>query len=260
MYQNDCGIGYKCQVCCVLAASLFTAKAGNLGSTYGAPSNSGSDVSSQYGVPSFGDGGGAITAAYNIPSSSYGAPSGGFGEQGNGGGYASNGGGYASNGGYGSGQGGHDHSEPAKPYEFGYIVKDPHTGSDFKQQETSDGNTVKGQYKVLLPDGRTQIVTYTADWQTGFHADVKYEGEAIYPSTYGNGQGGYGGDSGLGGGSTYGAPSGGYSGGDYSGGDYSNGVGVATGASYNNIGYAASGNGGHGDLSGGQQQYGVPGY
>lgn len=145
-------------------------------------------------------------------------------------------------------------------------MKDPHTGSDFKQQETSDGNTVKGQYKVLLPDGRTQIVTYTADWQTGFHADVKYEGEAIYPSTYGSGQGGYGAGSGIGGGSTYGVPSegysgGGYSGGGYSGGDFSNGGGVATGASYNNIGYAANGNGGHGgDYSGGQQQYGVPGY
>lgn len=147
-----------------------------------------------------------------------------------------------------------------KPYEFGYSVKDPHTGSDFKQQESSDGNTVKGQYKVLLPDGRTQIVTYTADWQSGFHADVKYEGEAIYPSNYGSGgHGGYGGGSGFGSGS-YGVPSaGGYSGGGYSGGgDFNGGGGVATGSSYNNIGHGG-GNGGYGDISG-SQQYGVPGY
>lgn len=74
-----------------------------------------------------------------------------------------------------------------RPYNFGYSVRDFHTGADFKQQETSDGNTVKGQYRVQLPDGRTQIVTYTADWQTGFHADVQYEGEASYPAVYGVG-------------------------------------------------------------------------
>ncbi|KAG8317306.1 hypothetical protein J6590_029877 [Homalodisca vitripennis] len=74
-----------------------------------------------------------------------------------------------------------------KPYNFGYSVNDRYSGADFKQQETSDGNSVKGQYRVQLPDGRTQIVTYTADWQTGFHADVRYEGEASYPAVYGIG-------------------------------------------------------------------------
>lgn len=106
------------QVCCVLAASLVTAKAGQLGSTYGVPSNGGSDLSSQYGVPSFGDGGGSITAAYSIPSSSYGSPSGG-GYSGNGGGYAGNGGGYASNGGYsGGGYSDHSHSEPVNIFNL----------------------------------------------------------------------------------------------------------------------------------------------
>jgi hypothetical protein len=43
-----------------------------------------------------------------------------------------------------------------------------------------------------LPDGRTQIVTYTADWRTGFHADVRYEGVAQFPDQYNTGvQGGY---------------------------------------------------------------------
>ncbi|CAB3254683.1 unnamed protein product [Arctia plantaginis] len=87
---------------------------------------------------------------------------------------------------------GHDNEVP-KSYEFGYSVKDAQSGNDYDRKESSDGNVVRGEYRVQLPDGRTQIVTYHADWQTGFHADVRYEGQAKYPEpTYNNRrQGGY---------------------------------------------------------------------
>ncbi|XP_043497424.1 probable serine/threonine-protein kinase clkA [Polistes fuscatus] len=78
-----------------------------------------------------------------------------------------------------------------KSYDFGYAVKDVATGNDFGRRETSDGETVQGEYRVQLPDGRTQIVTYTADWRTGFHADVRYEGTATYPDTYNTQKNGY---------------------------------------------------------------------
>ncbi|KAG6458979.1 hypothetical protein O3G_MSEX011144 [Manduca sexta] len=83
--------------------------------------------------------------------------------------------------------------EKPKSYEFGYSVKDAHSGNDYDRKEVSDGNEVRGEYRVQLPDGRTQIVTYHADWQTGFHADVRYEGEARYPEVVHNNhqQGGY---------------------------------------------------------------------
>ncbi|XP_063980607.1 probable serine/threonine-protein kinase clkA [Diachasmimorpha longicaudata] len=77
-------------------------------------------------------------------------------------------------------------SQP-KSYDFGYAVKDSATGNDFGRRESSDGETVRGEYRVQLPDGRVQIVTYTADWRTGFHADVRYEGEATYPDQYNTG-------------------------------------------------------------------------
>ncbi|KAF9796278.1 hypothetical protein SFRURICE_005197, partial [Spodoptera frugiperda] len=79
--------------------------------------------------------------------------------------------------------------ETPKSYEFGYSVKDAQSGNDYDRKESSDGNVVRGEYRVHLPDGRTQIVTYHADWQTGFHADVRYEGQAKYPEpTYNNKQ------------------------------------------------------------------------
>ncbi|XP_029044181.1 homeobox protein 2-like [Osmia bicornis bicornis] len=87
--------------------------------------------------------------------------------------------------------GDNDYVDQPMSYEFGYAVKDQATGNDFGRRETSDGETVRGEYRVQLPDGRMQIVTYTADWRTGFHADVRYEGTATYPDQYNTQNNGY---------------------------------------------------------------------
>ena len=64
------------------------------------------------------------------------------------------------------------------PFDFAYEVKDHYTGNDYGHKSNSDGKVVTGEYRVLLPDGRTQIVTYTADHYNGYQAEVTYEGEA----------------------------------------------------------------------------------
>ncbi|XP_076060302.1 cuticle protein 7-like [Oratosquilla oratoria] len=69
---------------------------------------------------------------------------------------------------------------PAK-YDFNYAVKDDDSGNDFGHQESRDGDRTEGSYYVQLPDGRLQKVTYYVDGDSGFVANVEYEGEAHYP-------------------------------------------------------------------------------
>uniref|UniRef100_A0A0P4ZUM5 Cuticle protein n=2 Tax=Daphnia magna TaxID=35525 RepID=A0A0P4ZUM5_9CRUS len=74
---------------------------------------------------------------------------------------------------------------PPMPYKFEWAVKDDYTYNDYAHEETSDDKgQVTGSYRTLLPDGRTQVVNYKADDYTGYIADVKYEGEAKYPTEY----------------------------------------------------------------------------
>ena len=70
---------------------------------------------------------------------------------------------------------------PPRPFAYAYGVSDEYAGTNFDKKETQDEyGVVTGEYRVALPDGRTQIVTYHADHENGFTADVKYEGAAHY--------------------------------------------------------------------------------
>ncbi|CAL4248568.1 unnamed protein product, partial [Meganyctiphanes norvegica] len=72
-------------------------------------------------------------------------------------------------------------SEEAAKYDFDWSVKDQYSGNDFGQQEQRDGDYTGGSYYVQLPDGRLQTVTYTVQDDSGYVADVSYQGEAQYP-------------------------------------------------------------------------------
>merc|ERR1739842_2025 len=79
---------------------------------------------------------------------------------------------------------------PPQPFAYQYGVKDDYSGASFDKSESQNAEgVVAGEYRVALPDGRTQIVTYKADHYGGFVADVKYEGTAVYPPAP---KGGYG--------------------------------------------------------------------
>ncbi|XP_068248806.1 cuticle protein 7-like [Palaemon carinicauda] len=82
---------------------------------------------------------------------------------------------------YSAPQPSYEKKEEGMPFDFEYAVRDDYKGLDFDHDSNSDGKVVNGQYRVLLPDGRTQIVTYTADHHNGYQAEVTYEGEAQYP-------------------------------------------------------------------------------
>lgn len=63
-----------------------------------------------------------------------------------------------------------------KNYAFSYSVKDHQSGDDFSHSQAHNGKATRGQYRVKLPDGRTQVVSYTADHK-GYRADVQYEND-----------------------------------------------------------------------------------
>ena len=69
---------------------------------------------------------------------------------------------------------------PAK-YDFNWAVNDAASANNYAHQEARDGDNTQGYYFVQLPDGRLQKVTYTVQGDSGFVAEVTYEGEAQYP-------------------------------------------------------------------------------
>ncbi|TRY71525.1 hypothetical protein TCAL_11945 [Tigriopus californicus] len=73
------------------------------------------------------------------------------------------------------------------PYAYQYGVVDEHTGTSFDKTEQQDASgNLQGSYRVNLPDGRVQVVSYTATHEGGYVADVKYEGEPQYPDSNSN--------------------------------------------------------------------------
>lgn len=59
-------------------------------------------------------------------------------------------------------------------YKYEYSVSSPHTGDFKSQHEERIGDTVRGSYSLIEPDGRKRIVDYTADAEHGFNAVVRH--------------------------------------------------------------------------------------
>ena len=77
-------------------------------------------------------------------------------------------------------------------YNFQWEVKDQYSGNDFNHQEDREYDNTKGSYSVQLPDGRLQHVTYQVEGDSGYIAEVNYEGEAQYPESQESREYGYG--------------------------------------------------------------------
>ena len=56
------------------------------------------------------------------------------------------------------------------------------SSNEFGHQETRDGDDTRGSYYVQLPDGRLQTVKYFVDGDSGYVAEVNYEGSASFES------------------------------------------------------------------------------
>ncbi|KAL1497019.1 hypothetical protein ABEB36_008050 [Hypothenemus hampei] len=69
-------------------------------------------------------------------------------------------------------------------YQFKYGVEDFHTGDYKTQEETRDGDVVRGSYTVAEPDGTLRIVHYAADPHNGFNAIVTKHGKSQHPELY----------------------------------------------------------------------------
>ncbi|KZS13696.1 putative Cuticular protein [Daphnia magna] len=73
------------------------------------------------------------------------------------------------------------------PYSFAWDVNDYASKNNYAHSESSNGKAVSGSYRVALPDGRTQYVTYRAD-HNGYVADVNassYAAPATAPAKRG---------------------------------------------------------------------------
>ncbi|XP_066948540.1 pro-resilin-like [Macrobrachium rosenbergii] len=68
-------------------------------------------------------------------------------------------------------------------YNFNWAVRDESSENDFGHQEARDGDNTQGSYYVRLPDGRLQTVKYFVEGDSGYVAEVNYDGEARFPDS-----------------------------------------------------------------------------
>ena len=61
------------------------------------------------------------------------------------------------------------------PFNYAYGVEDQDSGVQMGSKADSDGIVTTGEYSVLLPDGRMQVVRYRVDPDNGYQAEVFYE-------------------------------------------------------------------------------------
>ncbi|XP_068209953.1 pro-resilin-like isoform X2 [Palaemon carinicauda] len=67
-------------------------------------------------------------------------------------------------------------------YNFNWAVDHDPSSNEFGHQETRDGDDTQGSYYVQLPDGRLQTVKYFVNGDSGYVAEVNYEGSASFES------------------------------------------------------------------------------
>ncbi|KAK9719576.1 Insect cuticle protein [Popillia japonica] len=79
-----------------------------------------------------------------------------------------------------------DHDYSPKDYSFSYGVKDLHTGDVKQQWEKKHGDSIRGHYSLVEPDGTVRIVDYTADSKSGFNAVVKHKGTSYHQDPHSN--------------------------------------------------------------------------
>ncbi|KAF4520294.1 hypothetical protein B566_EDAN004353 [Ephemera danica] len=66
-------------------------------------------------------------------------------------------------------------------YTFRYVVQDARTGDYKSQEERRDGGHVRGTYSVAEPNGDLRVVSYSADGDSGFRAEVRVEPAGTIP-------------------------------------------------------------------------------
>lgn len=69
--------------------------------------------------------------------------------------------------------------DPNPQYNFSYDIQDTLTGDSKSQQESRNGDVVKGQYSLTEADGSRRTVDYTADPVNGFNAVVSRQPLAV---------------------------------------------------------------------------------